>query len=404
MNLCKSNRCAPLVAVVGVLALTMVEPLWGADALAQPTTIEVHTRDELRQAVASAKPGTTISLAPGTYHGDLSFPGLQGTKERPIVLRALDPKRPPVIEGDAVCIHLSDPAYVELEDLELAGARGNGLNVDDGGSPDSPAHHLVFRRLKLHDVGPSGNCDGMKLSGVDSFLIDGCTIERWGDNGSAIDMVGCHEGEIRDCIFRHRGDIPANGVQTKGGSAKILIKRSRFENAGSRAVNIGGSTGADYFRPLMADYEARDITVEDCTFIGSMAPIVFVGVDRAIVRHNTIYRPTRWVIRILQESRAENFAPCRNGVFTNNLIVFRSDELRTAVNAGEGTRPETFTFANNYWYCLDNPAQSGPHELPVEETGGHYGANPQFIDEQQGDLRMGKTSPVRAAGVRLQPR
>ena len=37
------------------------------------------------------------------------------------------------------------------------------------------------------------------------------------------------------CTFRDGGD---NAVQTKGGSADILVEKSRFENAGQRGVNI----------------------------------------------------------------------------------------------------------------------------------------------------------------------
>lgn len=317
------------------------------------------------------------------------------------MLAALDEKRPPVFQGGTSCVHLTRPAYVELQHLVLAEASGNGLNIDDGGSSNGPAQHLVLRGLQVRNIGPGGNHDGIKLSGVDHFVIADCVVQRWGDGGSAIDLVGCHDGQISACTFRHRGDIAGNGVQTKGGSAKITIRNCRFENAGGRAVNLGGSTGAEHFRPQGAGYEARDITVEDCTFIGSMTPIAFVGADRVTVRYNTFYRPTHWVLRILQESRGEQFVLCRNGSFTNNVIAFRADELRTAVNVGEGTAPQTFTFAKNHWYCLDNAPRSARLALPVKEIDGRYGQNPQFVDEQQHDLRLTDSSPVRDAGVRV---
>src|SRR5262249_7493119 len=199
----------------------------------------------------------------------------------------------------------SDLAQVELHDLAVANVRGNGINIDDGGSYDTPAHHVVLRGLVVRDVGPTGNRDGIKLSGLDDFRVEGCTVERWGDRGSGIDMVGCHRGEVTGCTFRHGDREGDHGVQAKGGSGDITIRRCRVEHAGQRAVNLGGSTGLAYFRPRAQGYEARDIRVEDCTFIGSMAPVAFVGVDGATVRHNTIYRPGRWAFRILQETRAE---------------------------------------------------------------------------------------------------
>jgi hypothetical protein len=131
-----------------------------------------------------------------------------------------------------------------------------------------------------------------------------------------------------------------------------------------------------------------------------MAPIAFVGVDGAVVRYNTIYRPKNWVIRILQETRGSDFVPCRNGTFTHNVIAFRSSELRSVVNVGPGTAADTFTFASNHWYCLDDPKSSDRLSLPVEETGGTYGIAPLFQDERNGDLRLEQSSPVRDAGVR----
>ncbi len=368
-------------------------------SLADAEDVLVGTRSELIEAVQKAQAGTRILIKPGTYRGGLSFRQLRGERDKPVILAASNPKQPPVIQGGASCIHLSDPGYVEIHDVSLVGASGNGLNIDDGGSYESPAHHIVIRGLTIRDIGPRGNHDGIKLSGVDNFLIASCTIERWGTSGSGIDMVGCHDGKVIDCRFGHKGADLSSGVQTKGGSKNITIRGCRFENAGGRAINIGGSTGVAYFRPKVDGYEAKDITVEDCTFIGSMAPLCFVGVDGAVVRYNTIYRPTRWVARILQESRGTEFVACRNGVFANNLVAFRSNELRTAVNVGTGTAPHTFKFSNNHWFCIDAPARSHV-SLPVKQVGGTYGVDPRFKDPENGDLRLMRTSPIRDAGVR----
>jgi hypothetical protein len=363
-------------------------------------TVTVQSREDLVKAVGSARPGSRILIAPGEYRGGFRFIGLHGAEGKPIVLAALDEQAPPTIVGGASGIHLTRPRYVELHNLILRGATGNGLNIDDGGDLNRPANNVVLRGLQIRDVGPTGNRDGIKLSGVDDFKIVDCVIQRWGNSGSGIDMVGCHAGVIDGCQFRYRGDISANGVQTKGGSANITIRRSRFDNSGGRAVNIGGSTGQDYFRPRDPGYEAKNITLEDCTFIGSMAAVAFVGVDGATVRHNTIFRPTRWVVRILQESQGSAFIPCRDGSFSNNIIAFRSAEVRTVVNFGSGTSPETFRFSKNHWFCLDNPRQSDRLGLPTRETGGTYGIDPGFFDAGNGDLRLKKTSRQWEAGVR----
>jgi pectate lyase len=363
--------------------------------------LSVRNSAELLRAARAARPGTTILLAPGTYRGGLTISSLQGTADQPIVVTAADPNNRPVIEGGTSCLHLTDPAHVELRDLVLTGARVNGLNIDDGGSYDTPAHHVVIHGLTVRDVGSDSNHDGIKLSGLNDFRIENCTVQRWGKKGSGIDMVGCHAGVVTDCTFREGDKVFGNAVQMKGGSRDITVSYCQFHDAGGRAINIGGSTGLPYFRPPSERHEAKNITVADCTFVGSMAPIAFVGVDGAHVHHNTIYRPARWIIRILQENQNPAFVACRNGRFTNNIVAFRSDELASTVNIGPGTMPKSFEFSKNFWYCIDRPDRSlRSVQLPSAEQDGTYGTSPEFIDADKGDLSLSSDSPAKSFGPR----
>lgn len=368
------------------------------NAIASDKQVIVSDRQQLNQAISQAKAGTTILIASGEYEGGFSFNNIQGTSDKPIKITAADPKQPPIIKGGGNCFQFSDCAYLEISNLVLSDSSGNGLNIDDGGSFDTPSHHITLKNLIVRDIGPKGNCDGIKLSGIDDFRVENCIVERWGDGGSGIDMVGCHNGVIEGCTFRHGDDVGSNAIQTKGGSSDIIIRKCRFENAGSRAINAGGSTGLQYFRPKPQGYEAKDITIEGCTFIGSMSAIAFVGIDGAIVRYNTIYRPKKWVLRILQETREISFVPSSNGQFTDNIIAFRSDEVAVIVNIGSATAPETFKFSHNIWYCLDDSGKSKP-QLPVLETDSIYGIDPLFVDEEKNDLRLKADSPANDFGA-----
>lgn len=385
---------------VSIVLITLVVAFALRDSFASGEEVQVGTREALAQALRQAKPGSTILLAAGTYQGGLSSRGLRGTKAQPIVIAAADSKHPPVIKVGDSGFHFSSPEFLEIRDLVISGCNGNGLNIDDSGDSHKPARGITLRRVVVRDVGPNGNRDGMKLSGVQDFRIEECTIERWGSSGSAIDMVGCRKGVVTGCRFAEATGDFANGVQTKGGSSEIVIQRCRFENSGGRAVNVGGSTGLAYFRPKDAMYEARDITVEDCEFIGGMSAIAFVGVDGALVRHNTIYRPRRWPLRILQENQDERFVACRNGKFEKNVVAFRSDEVRDVVNIGGNTEPSTFKFAGNSWYCMDRPNDTRRIvRLPAAEKDGTYGQDPGLANPDKGDLRIQNRKPD-AAGVR----
>jgi hypothetical protein len=348
----------------------------------------VTTSDELARALRDAKAGSIITLSPGIYRGGISAQGLKGTDAKPIVVRSADSDKPATIQGGASGIHLAEVAYLVLENLVFENATANGLNIDDGGV-NGASHHVTLRNLQIRNVGSNGNHDGIKLSGLDDFRVTACEVERWGTGGSGIDMVGCHRGLIESSSFRHWGDeLAANGVQTKGGSSQIEVRGCRFEHAGSRAINLGGSTDEAYFRPIDAKSEASDITVTGCTIIGSMAAVAFVGVDGAVVRGNTIYRPKRWVMRILQENQSPRFTLSARGRFVENVIVFRSDELATAVNIGPHTDAKTFMFEGNQWFCTDRPDRSRLN-LPVEETRGRYGEDPKFQDPENGNFRRG---------------
>jgi hypothetical protein len=374
---------------MSILATTLLS-LLSADS-----RVTVHNRAELVQAVSRAKPGDTILLAPGQYEGGASFSNVHGTANNPIIIRAADPKKPPVFEGGGSALQFSQVTYLEIRDLVIEKPRDNGLNIDDGGKYDASSHHVTVRNVRISDL-PKGNHDGIKLSGLDDFRIEDCTVERWG--GSAVDMVGCHRGILTGNTFRLGGD---SGVQCKGGSANIKVQRCRFEEFGERGVNVGGSTGLEFFRPPIRTIpagqrcEAKSITVEGCTFSGGIAPIAFVGVDGAAVRFNTISNPDRWAIRILQETNSPDFIPSRNGAFEDNLIVFRSDRWSAGgVNIGGGTSPTSFRFARNFWYCSDRPTGSKPN-LPTPENNGVYGQDPKI----GGDLKVAVSSPARKVGA-----
>jgi len=131
--------------------------------------------------------------------------------------------------------------------------------------------------------------------------------------------------------------------------------------------------------------------------VGSEAAVAYVGCSGCVVAHNTIVDPQRWILRILQERVSAppyTFEPCRDGVFTNNLVSFARSALSTHLNIGPDTAPATFTFANNLWYAWDAPAQSQP-ALPSPETNGIYGVDPDLGP----GYRIGPGSPAAGTGV-----
>ncbi len=367
-----------------------------AGALGQGTTVEVATLAALRDALAKAKPGVTIAIAPGTYEAALFASDLHGEPGRPIRIVAADPTRPPVFRSGRG-LHFSKVSHLEIADIHVDGASGNGLNIDDGGDRMRPSQEIVLSRLEVRNI-PPGNHDGIKLSGVAGFRIEKCSIFRWG--GSGVDMVGCRKGRIKSCVFSDGG---ANGIQAKGGSSDIVVEFSTFADAGLRGVNLGGSTGLEFFRPPLISgkpsFEAKDLTVRGCTFLGGGAAAAFVGVDGARFEFNTIVHPGRWAFRILQETREPGFVASRNGVLERNLIVFRfANWSEGGVNIGPDTEPASFRFLRNFWYAEDRPQASRPR-LPTEEVEGRYGEDPRIQVFLRGQVAVPDDSPARDVGA-----
>lgn len=344
-------------------------------------------------ATPTAQPGDTLLIHEGTYPGGQFIYDLQGTPDQWITIKNA-PGEPVVFQGSTEALHFIDPAYVKVSGLTFLHQTGNGVNCDDGGNYETPAHHMIFEDCVFADMNASGNNDLLKLSGLDSFEVRNCQFLNGASGGSGIDMVGCHYGTFTDNYFENMG---SNAFQVKGGSAHIRIERNFFRNAGQRTLNLGGSTGLAYFRPDTAHYEAANIQVYSNIIVGSWAAVAYVGSVNVEVVNNTIYLPENWVIRILQETvDPERFLECGDNSFINN-IVYMNNGLSTETNIGPNTRPETFTFSHNLWYNTDNTAWNGPN-IPVDDEFIILNEDPGFENPETGNFVISPASPAAGSG------
>ncbi len=346
----------------------------------------------IRAAADRATPGTRVIVGPGTY-APVALGRVQGEAARPIAFVGRPGATIEAAKGAGWS--MSDAAYVVIEGFTIRNTAAHGMNLDDGGTVETPAHHLVLRNLTIANAGSGGNHDCIKLSGIDDFWVLGTDVSDC-DRGEIIDMVGCHRGVISGNRFH---DTVASGVQAKGGSADILIQGNRFERIAGRAVNAGGSTGLPYFRPADAPHEGARVHVLSNVFLrngpSGGAAVAYVGCDACVFAHNTVIAPQRWVARILQENTNSRFVRSRLGLFVNNLIVFAPSELSAFVNVGPNTLPDTFTFSHNAWIAKDRaaPAGAAPGVIP-DKTGSIVLDDPKLVDLAGGNYRPLGTSPL----------
>jgi hypothetical protein len=361
-------------------------------------------------AAAVATPGTFIQLAPGTHAAGQYIADLRGTPQAPIWIGGAPGTRP-VIEGGAEALHLTRPAYVVVHDLEVRGQTANGLNIDDGAeyANDTAAHHVAILNVHVHDVGGTGNQDCIKVSGVRDLFVYDSRFERCGgaDSGSAIDHVGCHRSVIARNVF---DAMSGNAVQAKGGSTDIDVRQNRMRDAGVRAVNLGGSTGLEFFRPPLSttapNAEARRVRVFDNIITGtSGSPFAFVGCVDCLVAHNLFYGSPRWLIRILQETvttGSYTFEPASGGRVVNNSFVWTSGSFATHVNVGASTNAASFAFARNVWESLDDPSQSPvlpvTEDMPYVQMGTAYRST---VNDPYAPLGTPCNGPERSGGIAI---
>lgn len=338
--------------------------------------------------------GDTVLLHAGNYTGTFFISGLNGSAASPILIKAA-PGEMVTLSGGTESFHFSDIAYVILENLIIQGQTGNGMNIDDAGSFGTPSHHILIRNCIFRNINASGNNDLLKLSGVDDFEVRDCAFINGSAGGSGIDMVGCHRGLFQDLQFDQMG---SNGIQIKGGSSDITIRRNRFVNGGARALNIGGSTGLPFFRPQNATYEAARVEVYANVFEGAQTPFAFVGAVDCNVFNNTIFRPSRWAMRILQETvDPSRFEACGRNKVQNNIFVITT-AVTTEVNIGPDTAPNTFIYSNNLWFKEGLSGWAGP-VLPVADPA-QLVANPQV---NATNFMIGSTSPAYQKGKAVNP-
>jgi hypothetical protein len=366
------------------------------------------------RAAQTIAPGTAIYIHAGTYPGGTYLTLLRGTADRPIWIMGAPGEARPVIEGGNQGVYLTRPRYVILQNLEIRNTADNGINVDDGEERTSPdaARFVLFRDLDVHDTGtrPSGVANCLKMAGLNDFFVLGSSFARCGNgpgSGAAgVDGVGVHSGRLSFNRFVSNG---FGGIQFKGGSGDIEIRSNLFHDTGWRGVNMGGSTGEAFFRPPLTtssvNYEAARIQVVANIFNGSEAAAAFAGCVDCAFSHNTVINPSKWALRILQETLSNGrytFARAGHGVVSGNIFYFRRADLNAGedVNVGADTDAGSFSLLRNLWYAHDNPAQSSPRLplLPGLRTGDVVRTDPSFVDARTGDFHLKAGSIAKAAG------
>ena len=362
------------VATIVLVLMTGRAPVLGG------VTVTVTDTAGLRRAVAGARGRGRRSASPPGPTRAGSRPEGSGASRAPRSRSGRPTRSARPCSGAASSgLHLSDVAHVELH------------RPDRGGGDRQRDQHRR-RRLPRHARPTTSSCGGWS-SGTSGRPATGTASSSpaWTTSGSrAAPSSGGATGARASTWWAATGArSPAapsgtatrpgdNGVQAKGGSSEIVIRRCRFEHAGQRAVNLGGSTGPGLLPAPPAGlrgegHHGRGLHLRRLDGAGGLRRR---GRGGGAAQHDL---PAEAVgpAASSRRTREPDFVPCRNGRFTDNLIAFRSDEMARADQRRPGHGPRD--------------VHPGPQRLVLP---GRPGPEPPEAADPRGRRGVRRRSPV----------
>jgi hypothetical protein len=362
-------------------------------------------------ALKAAKPGDRITVAAGKYdcsntYVDGSTGAAQGTMDHPIWIRGdagavVDCGDP--VNGTGTALMLVGVHYIVVEGIEFTNAGGHILHVYGS------SNGVLFKNVHAHRAGlaclKASQSDGVSVE--DSELSDAGLA---GDpskatSGQIIDYVGVHNSlvarsKIHGAVGNGMGS-PANiAVQFKGGSHDIILAQNEIY-AANTAVNLGGSTGAQFFDPQDADYEGQNVVAYANVVTGPM-DVAFsaIGCHQCAVYNNTVVAPIgSQALRMLPGATPQGGTSHTIG-FTveNNLFSFVGNGPQDLFNATPDDQAGVVQQANLF-FASGKPASSIYSDVPVVGAPGNILDMDPVLVSPPADVHLGKGSPAIGAGV-----
>jgi hypothetical protein len=217
---------------------------------------------QLRAAIADARPGDVITLAPGDYlaHGQSIDIGRAGTAHAPITVRT--PQQGSVTLHFALLegFHVRAPHWV-FENLTIVGACRDHGDCEHAFHVVGAAHNVVIRHNDLRDFNAH-----IKINGAGGAFPDNGRIESNRFTNSAprttdapvtpIDLVAASgwtiEGNFIADFVKDGGDFTSYGAFAKGGGdgnrflRNVVLCEHRLRGAKGRRIGLSlGGGGSD---------------------------------------------------------------------------------------------------------------------------------------------------------------
>ncbi|WP_296951568.1 right-handed parallel beta-helix repeat-containing protein [uncultured Massilia sp.] len=196
----------------------------------------VMEADGLRQALAQAQPGETITLAPGDYRFagrplDASRPG---RADAPIVVRAAQPGSVRIEFAQVEGFRVSAP-YWRFENLAIRGTCGEDSQCEHAFHVIGAAHHFAAVNNAVADFNAHVKINGEGGAFPDDGLLESNTLfnthaRRTANPVVPIDLVAASRWTIRANVIKDfvklEGNRVSYGAFVKGGGGANVFERN----------------------------------------------------------------------------------------------------------------------------------------------------------------------------------
>jgi hypothetical protein len=365
-------------------------------------------------ALRKAQPGDAIHVGPGSYDCsdawvDGTTGAAQGTLDHPIWVVG---DSSPVIDcgdastGSTTGLQLHGVKYVVIDGIEFRNAGTHILHVD------GQSLGVLFKRVWVHGAGmaclKASQSEGVSVE--DSLFSDAglsSVASQSEASGQIIDYVGVHNSHVARSVIRGamgngQGSAGNVAMQFKGGSQNILIAQNDIFDANT-AINLGGSTGPQFFDPPDADYEGKSIFAYANVISGAVSvAFAAIGCHQCGIYNNTVYAPIdKQAIRALPGATAAGgTSHTIDFDVKNNLLYFFGATPQDLFNATPGDQVG-ITQAANLFYAPGKAIASLWSDVAVTGTTGVILDQDPLLVAPPSDVRLGAGSPAIGAGVPL---
>lgn len=315
-------------------------------------------------ALADARPGDIIELAPGTHRNTTGNLVLRtsGTVAEWIAIRGAAGSRP-VIDLDGLGEFRISASNVLLENVAIVDGSGNNLHI---APEESSVFQVVVRDVVISDLrdGPGAaiklNRNNAYAAGVSSVYIEDSDLSQSKAN-AVVDGVGVSRVVVRGS-FIHDNEPGSHGIFFKGGSENVLIEGNLISGIRQNAaLQLGGNTGFGFFNPAWPDWEgvsqvARNNVIADF----DDSAIEVRGVWGAGIYHNTIVGQSGFAIFRLSCGNTDRggLAQNTNIDISNNLVIATGSGVQYARNDCDA---DNVRFGPTGWFgALQNSASPTP--------------------------------------------